>query len=222
MEKLFDRWVASSGVILRSSGGLLYVESWASQKGKFTTATASSTTKQPEWLVSDSARNGKPYVLPDGTNDCLFTGELVPALVNPFEIWMVAGEQDISSGVKRYLGTRISAGRGVGGAATPSVKWRFYIPSQLDAALQGDMKTKVWRWKYDGANSWLEWNGVQQMTGVNVAAAGIDKLHFFADNDASSRSSFKCFDVMIFNAILTQVERNQLLNWCYNEYHLPA
>lgn len=222
LKKLFDRWVASSGVTLRSADGFDYVSKWVGQKGKFSPAVASATGRQPKWIAADIDRNGKPYVLPDGVDDCLFTGQLTPALVNPFEVWMVASEQDISSGVKRYLGTRITAGRGVGGQATPSVGWRMYIPTVLIVALLGDLKVKVWRWLYNGAASWLEWNGKQQKPEVDVAAAGIDKLHFFADNDASSRASFKCFDLMIFDAILSSVERGQLLRWCFDEYNLPA
>jgi hypothetical protein len=203
-------------------GGTDYVESWGDQVGRIGSLVQATANKQPIWYSADPERNNKPYIQGDGINDILESAILPLQIPQPFSLWLVGSEPELKASAVYMI--RISdVGTGnLSRPVPPPDQYYMRLGNAIKVSDLGDMKVKLWRAVYDHAASFLEWNNVRQQVPRDVGNGYLKQMRLFGYSSASNVCKFKCFEIDVFEGILSPIWLSLLWSWFKAEYNLPA
>jgi hypothetical protein len=199
-----------------------YVQGWGDQVGGIGLLYQLIQVRQPKWYAEEVARNNRPYIYGDGVDDRMLTAALNPQKSQPFEIWMVADEPGRLTGRDCIYGISDLQVYGCELFSSPSTDYQLRGGNIPICGQHGDGKVKIWRWVWNNAGSFMEWNGVQQTAVINPGAALLKQLTIWATGLNGNFSNYKCFEIDVFRSILPATDRIMLIDWLKSTYNLPA
>jgi hypothetical protein len=137
-------------------------------------------------------------------------------------MWMVGDEPEQQVEEAQMVGFRDTTTAGVALDAIGGTKYRMRMSASIDCGEPGDDKVKVWRWRFQFARSQMEWNGIAQTGYRDTVGGTLDRIWFFSNRNTNRYAAFKCFELVLFRGILTEVQRSNLLSYYFQKYNLPA
>ena len=216
----FSLHSAGSGYTLSSPVSPFYLVSLADQVGGFGILQQPLQTNRPRWYPADPARNNRPYILPDGNNDSIYSTPIIPAYNAPLELWIVA-QDVVDPAINRCLfNLHSTASRYLYQAIDPSHTWRWLTPGVEKLAPYGNQTTKIWRICFVGTTLQIFWNGVAQAAPQSLTTFTFNQLRLFSRFDSTLFYNKRLFEIATWRRILNQVEATLLLRYYRSAYNI--
>jgi len=217
----WSRHSADIGYTLRIVPPDAFLKSLSDQVGGFGTLSQLDDVRQPLWFPSDSSHNNRPYIIPDGLNDYMFTLTNPVKFGAPFDIWAVMYDCGHPSASRAPLCFASVPSAHLNCSTNPALQWVWQAPPIGLLANWSDATCKVWRIVFDQNTIQMFWNGVAQSPPKIVPSQLFDLLQIFASIAPAGFYNNRLFEITTFRRILNPVEAQLLLHYLFDFYNLP-
>jgi len=214
---IFSLHSVGQGYTLRSFGGNKFLVSLLDLVGGFGTLNQTNDTIQPLWLPSDPSHNNRPYILPDGFVQNIFSSVLPLDFPPPLDVWLVAQDCGTPTSARVLLSLHKTLTAHINASTTATFQWRWQNPICNMIAPWSNDTVKVWRISFTPATVQLFWNGIPQQIPLPVSGVTFNWLRLFSTNTGVSVYNRRLFEIATWRRILNPVEAALLLRF-YQEY----
>jgi len=216
----FSLHSAGVGYVLSGPVPPQYCVSIMDQCGGFGTISAPSSATRPKWFPADPAHNNRPYLLPNGINQFMYSSPLTVAFAPPLDIWVVASDTPHSASYRCMFSLYSLSERAFLRHIDPQPYWSWRIPLVEFLTPASDDVVKIWRIILTSTTIQVFWNGIAQSAPKALSITALNQLRLFSRNDQAMPYDRRLFEIATWRRILNPVEAELLLRFYRYTYDI--